>query len=450
MDDHPLPALEQAAPLVARELRQGMHLFLLPLLALVDAQIDRRLVRTLLASVEAILAFRHRAHGLLLSELGAYLAGPAHAPAGTKRLSNLLRSAKWSARLIEDFLWQQAEGRRAALAAAGEAVLAVWDESVLEKPESQATPGLCPVRSSKAGRLARSRGRKAPPSRPVFVWGMQWLGLLIVGYEGAPTLACMRWWTTGGRGASDKRTEEALLLAQCAHAWGPRVLHLWDRGFAGTRWLGLALAAQMRFVLRWPKKYVLVDAAGQARPTWQIARGKRAWGRRELWDGRRHCWRTTSVLAFPVTHPAFAQQLWLVVARRGQGQSPWYLVTTEPVQTLDDAWRIVLAYARRWQIELTWRYSKSELAMESPRLWTWERRHKLLLLAALAYAFLLTLLHPALAPLRTWLLRHWCHRTGHHVQQAVAPLYRLRSALSRLWLAAPTAPPPPALRPRPG
>jgi hypothetical protein len=66
--------------LVARELRRGVQLFLVPLLALVDVQIDRRLVQTLLASVEAILAFRNRAHGLLLSELGAYLAGPAHAP----------------------------------------------------------------------------------------------------------------------------------------------------------------------------------------------------------------------------------------------------------------------------------------------------------------------------------------------------------------------------------
>jgi hypothetical protein len=447
MDDHPLPTPEQAALVVASEMRRSVQVFLLPLLAVLDAQLDRRLVRTLLASVEAILAFRHRAHGLLLSELGAFLAGPAHAPAGTKRLSNLLRSPKWNPALIEDFLWQQAEARRAALAATGETVLAIWDESVLEKPESQATPDLCPVRSRKAGRLARSRGRKAPPSRPVLVWGLHWLGLLILGYEGSPTLACMRWWTTRGLGASDKRSEEALLLAQCAHAWGRRVLHLWDRGFAGAPWLGAALDAQVRFVLRWRKRYVLCDATGRARPAWQLLRGKRAWGTRDLWDGRRHCWRKTGVLACPVTHPSYAQPLWLVVARRGQGESPWYLLTTESVQTAAEAWGVVLAYARRWQIELTWRYSKSELAMESPRLWTWERRHKLLLLASLAYAFLLALLHPALAPLRTWLLRHWCHRTGRHCREATAPLYRLRAALARLWLAVPRAPAAPCGQP---
>jgi hypothetical protein len=274
----------------------------------------------------------------------------------------------------------------------------------------------------------------------VFVPGLHWLGLLLVGYSGAPCLACMRWWTTRGLGASDKRTEEALVLAQCAHAWGRSVLHLWDRGFAGRRWLGLALDAQVRFVLRWPKKYLLVDSAGQERLAWQVARGKRSWGSRDLWDGRRHCWRTTRVLALPVTHPAYPQQLWLVVARRGGGESPWYLLTTESVQSVEQAWAVVLAYARRWQIELTWRYGKSELAMESPRQWTWERRHKLLLLAALAYAFLRALLHPALAPLRTWLLRHGCHRTGRHCRE---PLYRLRAALAHLWRATQSATAPP-------
>lgn len=101
---------------------------------------------------------------------------------------------------------------------------------------------------------------------------------------------------------------------------------------------------------------------------------------------------------------------------------------------------MVLAYARRWQVEMAWRYSKSELAMESPRLWFWDNRLKLLLMVTLAYAFLLSLLDPARQSLRQWLLRYWCHRTGKRSQNASAPLYRLRSALSRLWLAFPPPP----------
>src|SRR5919202_3332696 len=93
---------------VAEEMRHDLGAFLQPLLDHLDAQIDRRLVRTFVRTIEAILCFRNRPHGLLLSELGGYLLSPAHAAAGTKRLSNLLRSAKWSASVSEEFLWQHA------------------------------------------------------------------------------------------------------------------------------------------------------------------------------------------------------------------------------------------------------------------------------------------------------------------------------------------------------
>ncbi|MDQ5853048.1 MAG: hypothetical protein M3380_13475 [Chloroflexota bacterium] len=48
---------------------------------------------------------------------------------------------------------------------------------------------------------------------------------------------------------------------------------------------------------------------------------------------------------------------------------------------------------------------------------------------------MLTLLAPALLELRPWLLRYWCHRTGQWQARVRTPLYRLRAALSRLWLA---------------
>ena len=95
-----------------------------------------------------------------------------------------------------------------------------------------------------------------------------------------------------------------------------------------------------------------------------------------------------------------------------------------------------MVYARRWQIEGVWRVSKSELAFENPRVQDWEVRQKLLLLATLAYAFLLHVFDPPLADLCASLLRVWCHRTGKRSRRAALPLYRLRAALSRLWLAA--------------
>ena len=134
----------------------------------------------LFLALVAIVRLRHSRSGLLLSELGAHIFSPAQAPAGTKRLSNLLRSAKWSHTLVEE---------------RGKLALAIWDESVLEKPESTALEGLCPVRSSKATRLRRIKpGYYNPPGGPpVFVPGLQWLTVMLAGMQGPPAPAAVRW-----------------------------------------------------------------------------------------------------------------------------------------------------------------------------------------------------------------------------------------------------------------
>src|SRR5215210_931312 len=405
-----------------------------PILASLNQQLDRRLVSTFLGLVMAIILHRHRNHGLLLSELGGYLLGAEQCRAGTKRISNLIHSEKWNAGLIEDFLWQQGTQRVEELWEQGEHPLVIWDESVLEKPESLQAEGLCAVRSSKALRLKRIKpGFFNPPGgRPVFVPGFHWLKVLVIGRKGTPTLAHMGWWTTRGEQASQKRTEESLVLAHIDQLWGKEVLHIWDRGFAGNPWLTQAFLHGARFVLRWPKNYYLLDEQGQLRKPGEISKGKRSWDHRLLWDARRRCERKTGILAFPVSDPTHRQSLWLVVARR-KGQSPWYLLTSEPAHSPQLAWQIVLAYARRWQVEMAIRYNKSELAFESPRVFQWQHRLKLLLIAGLAYTFLLSLLAPSLTELCAWLLRTFCHRTGKRSRETPAPLYRLRLALTFLW-----------------
>ncbi|HZT98424.1 MAG TPA: hypothetical protein VFA10_02120, partial [Ktedonobacteraceae bacterium] len=220
----------QASPWASEQFVQHLQQFLGPFLVVLDQLLDKRLVRTCVQTIVAVLEFRHRSNGLLLSELGAYLDRPAHAPAGTKRLSNLLRSPRWSSALIDHFLWQQAQGRLTELQQADEEALAIWDERVLEKPESLNLEGWCAVRSSKARRITRIKpGYYHPPAgRPICVPGMHWLALLLVGRQGPATRAAMQWWTTRGTFASHRRQEEGWLLGKCMHSWGRTVIHIFD------------------------------------------------------------------------------------------------------------------------------------------------------------------------------------------------------------------------------
>lgn len=423
------------APLVARDLAGNLAHFAQPLLVELDHLLDKRLVRTFLNALSAIVRHRHRNGGLLLSELGAFLLSPDRAPAGTKRLSNLIRSQKWTHTVIEHFLWARADQCLCELEADGEQALLLWDESVIEKPESIALEGLCAVRSSKAARLQRIKpGFYNPPGgRPVFVPGLKWLSLMLMGPRGAPSLASMRFWTTRGKHASDRRTEEEYLLKTCAGAWGRRAIHLFDRGYAGEPWMSTLAEHGLRFVLRWPKAYKLIGPDGREQKAWQVTRGKRSLSYRMLFDARHQSWRKTGLYFTEVRHRHVPERLYLVVSRPGHGRAPWYLLTNESVENERDAWRIVFYYARRWQIEMLWRYSKSELAMESPRLWFWENRLKLLAMVALVYAFLVSLLRAEFDLIRRLLLRYGCHRTGKRSRSASTPLYRIRLALSHLW-----------------
>lgn len=410
--------------------------FLTPLLTRLNQQLDIRLVNTLVDLVQLIVIHRDRHQGLILSELGGELLGQAHAPAGSKRIGNLLRSKRWSAALIDQELWQQGDAKVEQLNCSDDEALVIWDESTYEKPESLQAQGLCPVRSSKARRLKRiKKGFYNPPGgRPICVPGYHWLQVVVAGMRGAARLAHLHWWTSRGTGASDKRSEEERVLRLAARAWEKRVIHVFDQGFAGAPWLGQLLHVRVRFVLRWKKTYQLLGPDGQRKSAGQLVAWKRPVDHRTIWDAPHHCWRTMGILFYPVWHPEFPNtRLWLVVSRPGSGRKPWFLLTNEPILSTEDAWHVVFVYARRWQIEMTLRFEKAELAFESPRLHTWEARYKFLLIVALVHAFLILLLAPTFERLKLYLLHSWCHRNGKWSRITPTPLYRLRLALSQLW-----------------
>jgi hypothetical protein len=429
---------EQDQQKASQELAEMIELFLSPLLIVLDRILDKRLIRTLVQCCVAIIRFRNNKQGLILSELGSYMDGyrglSTSAPAGTKRIGNLIRSIKWSVFHIDEYLMNEADKEVKNLKNLGKRILCIWDGSVIEKPESAKLEGLCPVLSTKAKRLNRSRKGlvfNKPAGKPITVTGMQWTGALIAGMERMVKVAMMSWWTTKGDYAVKQRQKEEEMLRSVVRKWGDILIHVFDRGYASGPWLQLLQKLQVKFVIRWKKDHFFRDKNGNEKKLWQIGQGKKYLAHKLIYDIHTGEKIQCDIWWTEVWHPSYTYKLYLLKVRMKKEVS--YFITNERIASESQAWDVVFIYKRRWQIELSFRYGKCELAMESPRLWNFENRLKLLGIVTLVYAFLLQLLNPLYKALVQSVLRLKCHRTGKRCRDVIAPLYRLRWAMSRLW-----------------
>lgn len=433
-----LPHEDQEEAGASQELLQLLETFLAPLLYALDQLLDKRLVETLVQMCVGIIRFRSNKQALWLSELGAYVPGKPgqsrQAPAGTKRIGNLIRSLKWSIGSIDRFLLEEAEKEVKRLKKEGKRILCIWDESVLEKPESAKLEGLCGVVSSKAKRLHRSKKGVTfnfPPKKAITVTGMEWTGAIITGMEGRIKVAVMSWWTKKGDYATKLREHQEKLLRQVVRQWGDLPLHIFDQGASSGPWLHVLEELRVKFVIRWNKGHLFFDATGVEKKLWEIGRGKKYLSHKEIYDLFTGQKMPCDIWWAPLRHGDYTQQLYLVKVRIPKGVM--YIITNERIRTEGQAWEIVFAYRRRWQIELVFRYNKSELALESPRVFGMENRLKLLGIVTLVYAFLLDLIFSDHQELVKKVLLLKCHRTGSRCREVLVPLYRLRWALSRLW-----------------
>ncbi|MGM9509421.1 transposase [Larkinella sp. GY13] len=413
-------------------LRTKIQHYLQPLHQSLLDRIDKRLVATFSTLFSSILLLRNSKMGLLLSELGSYIAGYAHAPAGTKRISNLLRCKKWDASLIDDFFFKRTQERITQLLGAHKRPLLLWDDSRLEKPESWFVEGLCSVESSKAKRLTKiKKGFFKPPSARICVPGFQWTGVLLSALGEVPSVVQMSWWTTRGKYKEVGTNIMYRMLRKLQASLTQPVLHVLDRGYASAWTIEWILHFQQDFLLRWKKNHLLMHPQKGTRQTHLLARSCRPEGRKLLRDKERKTTKHVTVGWTLVTHPDFeSTPLYLLVVRdRKNHQPPMYLLTSIAVDSVRDAWEMVHSYMHRWGIEQAFRAGKAELGMESPRLWLWENRLKLLGIVALVYDFLLFLLRswPHWLPL---FLKQWVPRTVNRHRTASVPIYRLRLAIA--------------------
>lgn len=423
----------QVAQEKSQQLADILEKYLEGLVGRMDAYLDKRLVETFLQGMRAIIEERDQAPGLTISELGSYVLSGSQATAGAKRLHRLLSSEKWSEELIKVFQWDEAQERYQELRTEGEQVLVVWDGSEIEKPESQKSEDLCAVKSSKAARRKKSRkgSYNQAGGKPIVVLGMEWTACIVLGKKGKPCLAMMEFWSRKGPEATKQKRVEEKMLQQCALRWGRNVLYVFDRGYAGGPWLRTLERYQVHFLIRWKKGHHFCEEEGEEKSLGQLGKTKRSWGYRMIWDEKKKESRKTGIVAVRVKHADYAGPLWVVIVRRGG--EPWYLVTDRCIETEEQAWECYKAYCRRWQVETVFRYEKSELAIETIRIWKREKRKKLLHMVALVHSFLLHILGEEHKELVEWVLREYCHRTGKKQKEAKVPIYRLRWAMSRLW-----------------
>ena len=429
---------------VSSEATQNVSSFILrqaenytrPICQELNAQIDKRLVGTFFNLFVVILMFRNRSMGLLLSELGGYICGFDKAPAGTKRISNLLRSKKWKAKLIDSFLFNRTVDRVKEMKETGKRPLLLWDDSRIEKHESWVCEGLCSVLSSKAKRLTRIRpGFFSPPKERICVPGFQWTGVFLSHLGGIPSVCQMSWWTTRGKFKQDPDNIIWRLLQKIKQQFEQPLLHVFDRGYANEKMLRYLFHFEQDFIIRWKKNHLLHHAKKGSKKTHLLARSFKGKSSRIVRDKVRKQTKKITVSWAKVNHIEHPDnQLFLVIVRdKNNFNGPMYILTSLDIENTKDAWEVMCSYMHRWEAEQGFRFLKSEMALESPRLWFWDNRMKLMAITTLAYDFLLRILNNWKSGIQL-IFRRWCHRTGKRYRNASIPLYRLRMAISNCLL----------------
>ena len=433
------PKKQEEEEHASQELAWMLETFLEPLVRYLDNLLDKRLVRTFLGCCVVLLRLRNAKQALLLSQMGGYLdcyEGLSDgAPAGTKRIGNLIRSLKWNAGHVEHFLLDEAAKEVKRLRERGERVIVPMDGSVIEKPESRKLEGLGTSISSKAKRLNRSiyqRLWNPVLSWPVRVIGMEWTSAIITGRSGTPRLAVMRFWPTKGDYARKLREVEEEVLCVLLRRFGPGLTFVCDRGFASGPWLATLEKYRATFLIRWIKRHIFYQLDGTEKKLWQFGQGKRYLAHREMLDTQSGMHLACDVWWTPLRHPSYNGILYLLRVRL-QGKKVMYLITNEKITHEDMAFDLFFSYKRRWQIEKTFRFAKCELAIESPRVRAYDDRLKLFALVMVVFSFLLFLLNDTFSDFRKHLLHLTCHRTGKRCKESPAPLYLLHEAISHLW-----------------
>ena len=197
---------------------------------------------------------------------------------------------------------------------------------------------------------------------------------------GVPSVCQMSWWTTRGKYKEDPDNIIFRLLRKINEQLGSSVVHVLDRGYASEKMLRYLTIHQQDFIIRWKKNHLLVHAEKGCKKTHLIARSFKAKASKIVRDKVRKNNKSVTMSWASVFHPEFPDnQLYLVIIRDKKNyNSPMYILTSIPIENQGQAWEVMYSYMHRWEAEQSFRFLKSEMGLESPRLWFWDNRMKLL------------------------------------------------------------------------
>lgn len=417
---------------------------LVPFLRSLNEHIDVRLVRT----ANTLLDFICCAHDkkLLLTDIADELSDTATScESWVKRLERFLGSDKWTAELVDLQLFAQANELVDEAGFEQRDCLCLWDDSVWEKPETLACEDFCAVRSAKAKRINRVKpGFFSPPKGFTNVPGMN-LSCSVIATSKKSRIAQCRFWSSrddeslqleqtpqsfDGEQLGNLRSVQLQMLEQAHEQWGNKVLHVFDRGYSGAPWLGELLKRHCRFIVRWQSQHKL-KVSRKHQFAHHCVTGLK---RKHIYVHDAHKRKKTRcyVVWRQVKHPKFLQQKLTLLVCSDKKRSPWYLLTNEPVEDIEDARRIIQSYARRWEIEQTFRRNKTSLRSETIQLRKKDRREKLFKLTLLAQNALMMLNEQK--ELVWALLEKYCKRRGSRLREKIkVPFDRLRKALWKMF-----------------
>lgn len=315
--------------------------------------------------------------------------------------------------------------------------LLLWDDSRIEKPESSFLGGLCSAFSSKAQRLTRiGPGFFNPPGQRICTTGYKWTGVTLSALGQTPSVFNMTWWTTRGKHKGHGSNIIYRTLRKIHQQVGRKALNVFDRGYASAKMLEWLDKFEQDLLIRWKSNHIFLNEHGEPKKLHNTARSYKGKDTKSVRDKERKKMKNISIAWAPVKYSELpGNQLFMVIIRdKNNHDPPICLITSIPVHDKRTAWEMSFSYIHRWEIEQSFRCCKSELGMESPRLWFFQRTLKLLAMVSLVYDFLLRML----CNWKAWtkqLFNNWCHRTGNRYRKAAIPIYRLRAAIPMVLLA---------------